>query len=76
MNSIRPQMTMLNREDCLRLHQASLQILRQTGVQVFSEEALELLRQAGAVVDGNLVKKTEPLHSGNVVRIYRPIAGG
>ena len=27
-------------------------------------------------VDGNLVKKTHPLQSGNVVRIYRPIAGG
>jgi sulfur carrier protein ThiS len=27
-------------------------------------------------VDGNLVKKTQPLHRGNVVRIYRPIAGG
>ncbi len=27
-------------------------------------------------VDGNLVKKTQPLCTGNVVRIYRPIAGG
>ena len=27
-------------------------------------------------VDGNLVKKTQPLQRGNVVRIYRPIAGG
>jgi len=61
MNSIRPQMTMLNREDCLRLHQASLQILHQIGAQVFSDEALELLRQAGAVVDGNLVKMSSSL---------------
>jgi len=27
-------------------------------------------------VDGNLVKKSHPLQPGNVVRIYRPIAGG
>jgi len=27
-------------------------------------------------VDGNLVKKSQPLRNGNVVRIYRPIAGG
>ena len=27
-------------------------------------------------VNGNLVKKTQPLQSGNIVRIYRPIAGG
>ena len=27
-------------------------------------------------IDGKLAKKTQPLHSGNVVRIYRPIAGG
>lgn len=27
-------------------------------------------------VDGRLVKATEPLHSNNFVRIYRPLAGG
>ncbi len=58
---IRPKMTMLTREDSLRLHQASLQILRQTGVQVFSDAALELLRQAGAVVDGTMVKISSSL---------------
>jgi molybdopterin synthase sulfur carrier subunit len=27
-------------------------------------------------VDGRLAKATEPLHSGDFVRIYRPLAGG
>ena len=27
-------------------------------------------------VDGNLVKKTQALQDGNMVRMYRPIAGG
>ncbi len=53
---IQPQMTMLSREDRLRLHRASCEILRRTGVDVFSEEALELLRQGGAAVSGERVK--------------------
>ncbi len=53
---IQPQMSMLSREDQLRLHQASCQILRKTGVEVFSPEARELLRQGGAAVTGDLVK--------------------
>jgi trimethylamine--corrinoid protein Co-methyltransferase len=53
---IRPQLTMLAREDCLRLHRASREILRQTGVRVYCEAALNLLREAGAVVVDNLAK--------------------
>lgn len=53
---IRPQLTLLSRADCLRIHEASLQVLRQTGVRVYSEAGLALLRQAGAQVDGDLVK--------------------
>ena len=50
---IRPAMTMLNREDCLRLHNASCDILQRTGVNVYSESGLSLLREAGAAVDGD-----------------------
>jgi trimethylamine--corrinoid protein Co-methyltransferase len=53
---LRPKLTMLDREDCLRIHQASCQILRQTGVLVFSETARDLLRKAGAVVEEELVR--------------------
>jgi trimethylamine--corrinoid protein Co-methyltransferase len=51
-----PQMSMMKPEDCLRIHQASLQILRQTGVQVFGEEGLQLLKQAGARVEEHLAR--------------------
>lgn len=47
---------MLDREDCLRLHQATCQILRETGVRVFGQEGRDLLREAGAVVKDDLVK--------------------
>jgi trimethylamine--corrinoid protein Co-methyltransferase len=53
---VHPKLTMLGREDCLRIHRASCEILRQTGVKVHSETGLDLLRQAGAVVKDKLVR--------------------
>ncbi len=53
---IRPQLKMLDRQDCLRLHRASCEILRKTGVHIHSQTGLELLGQAGAVVNDELVK--------------------
>jgi trimethylamine--corrinoid protein Co-methyltransferase len=53
---IQPRLTMFSREDCLRIHQASLNILRRTGVEVFCPEAKELLHQAGAFIQDDLVK--------------------
>jgi trimethylamine--corrinoid protein Co-methyltransferase len=47
---------MLDREDCLRLHRASCEILQQTGVKVYSPAGRELLHQAGAVIEDELVK--------------------
>jgi len=46
---------MLTREQCEIIHRASLEILRRTGVRVYHDGALALLREAGAVItDGNL----------------------
>jgi trimethylamine:corrinoid methyltransferase-like protein len=45
---VRPRLTMLDRDDCLRLHQASCRILHETGVRVYSPAGLALLRQGGA----------------------------
>jgi trimethylamine--corrinoid protein Co-methyltransferase len=53
---IHPKLKMLEREDCLRIHLASCEILRKTGVQVHNKAGVELLRQAGAVVVDKLVK--------------------
>lgn len=58
---IRPRLTMLDREDRLRLHRASCDILRTTGVQVNHPGALALLKQAGAAVDGERVKISSSL---------------
>jgi len=52
-----PRMQMLNHAQCDAIHQASLEILRRTGVRVDHPEALNLLRQTDAVItDGNLVR--------------------
>lgn len=53
---LRPRLALLERDDCLRIHQASCRILQETGVRVFSDKALALLRQSGAYVDSNWVK--------------------
>jgi trimethylamine--corrinoid protein Co-methyltransferase len=58
---VHPRLTMLDREDCLRIHRASCEILRRTGVKVHSQAGLDLLRQAGAVVKDKLVKIPPPL---------------
>jgi trimethylamine--corrinoid protein Co-methyltransferase len=52
-----PRLAMLEREQRDTIHLASLEILRRTGVRVFHEGALALLRQTDAVItDGNLVR--------------------
>jgi trimethylamine--corrinoid protein Co-methyltransferase len=53
---LRPHMAMLSRDDCLRLHQASCEVLRKTGVRVYSEAGLNLLREAGAAIVGEIAK--------------------
>ncbi|MGA2762424.1 MAG: trimethylamine methyltransferase family protein [Spirochaetia bacterium] len=52
-----PRLHLMDRDQCAKVHQASLEILRRTGVRVHHEEALGLLREAGCpVTDGNLVR--------------------
>jgi trimethylamine--corrinoid protein Co-methyltransferase len=47
----------LTREQCEKLHAASLEILERTGVRLFEPEAVELVRRAGAPVsEGNRVR--------------------
>ena len=45
-----PRLRMLSRAHCETIHQASLEILRRTGVTVFHEGALDLLRGSDALV--------------------------
>ncbi len=51
---VHPRFSMLNREDCLRIHQATCEILKKTGVKVHSEAGLALLRRAGATITDDL----------------------
>ncbi len=52
-----PRLELMDREQCETVHQASLEILRRTGIRVYNNDALSLLREAGChVTDGNLVR--------------------
>jgi len=52
-----PRLELMDRHQCESIHQASLEILRRTGVRVYHEEARTLLQDAGCQVsDGNLVR--------------------
>jgi trimethylamine--corrinoid protein Co-methyltransferase len=52
-----PHLKMFDAAQCEQIHLASLEVLRRTGVRVHQQEALTLLKEAGAHVgDDNLVK--------------------
>jgi trimethylamine--corrinoid protein Co-methyltransferase len=52
-----PQFKKLSRDQVERLHHASLEILDRTGVCLYEEECLELLKKAGLkIVEGNRVR--------------------
>jgi len=52
-----PRLTLMSQEQCQMVHLASLEVLRRTGIRVYHEGALELLRQTDAVItDDNLVR--------------------
>jgi trimethylamine:corrinoid methyltransferase-like protein len=46
----------LSVQQCEQLHDATLQVLERTGLIMEHPEALDLLRRAGAVVDGSRVR--------------------
>ena len=49
-------MNILTKSQCDEIHYATLEILERVGVNVYEEEALELYRKGGAIVEGNNVK--------------------
>ncbi|MCL5257075.1 MAG: trimethylamine methyltransferase family protein [Chloroflexi bacterium] len=52
-----PHFRLLSDSQVEDLHLATLEVLKRTGVRVFEEEALDLLRRGGAdISDGNLVR--------------------
>ncbi len=52
-----PSLRLMDTRQCEKIHDASLEILRRTGVRVHHEEALTLLKDAGCrIEDGNLAR--------------------
>jgi len=51
----RPRLSVLNDEQIEQIHQATLEVLERTGVQITHPRAVELLAGAGARVDGDRV---------------------
>jgi trimethylamine--corrinoid protein Co-methyltransferase len=52
-----PTLALMSRDQCEMVHLASLEVLRRTGVRVYHDGALDLLRQTDAVItDENLVR--------------------
>ena len=56
-----PVLKYLSRDQIEEIHFSTLEILERTGVEVFNDEALGLLKDAGARVEGNLVRIHEGL---------------
>jgi len=54
-----PTLRYLTKDQMDEIHYAGLEILERTGVQVYHEESLNLLRSAGAIVEGTLVRIPE-----------------
>ena len=63
---------MLDRETCLRIHMASLEILHRTGVMVHAEAGLALLKEAGADVDGELARFSPSLVERALATVHGP----
>ncbi len=49
---MKPQVQFLSQDEISRIHQASLRILRETGMRFPAEEALDIFRSAGAEIVG------------------------
>lgn len=52
----RPRLSVISDDQIEQIHQATLEVLERTGVQIAHPRALELLDGAGARVDGNRVR--------------------
>jgi len=58
---MRAGLTFLSEGEVEQIHEASLRILKETGVKVLSEKVRRLLAGNGAEVDGDIVKIPRPL---------------
>ena len=58
---MRAVLTFLSDSEVEQIHEASLRILKETGVKVLSEKVKKLLAENGAEIDGDIVKIPKPM---------------
>jgi len=73
---MRAILTFLSDSEVERIHEASLRILKETGVRILSEKVRKLLAENGAEIDGDIVKIPEPMVEEAVRRAPREIILG
>ena len=73
---MRGVLTFLSDSEVEQIHEASLRILKETGVRVPSEKVRKLLAENGAEIDGDIVKITKPMVEEAVRRAPREITLG
>ena len=73
---MRAFLTFLSDSEVEQIHEASLRILKETGVKVSSEKVRKLLADNGAEVDGDIVKIPKPMVEEAVRRAPREITLG
>jgi len=73
---MRANLDFLTEDEIERIHKASLQVLRETGVKIYSEKVRELLAKNGAKVDGAIVKLPSALVEESIKRAPEKITLG
>ena len=73
---MRGVLTFLSDSEVEQIHEATLRILKETGVRVLSEKVRKLLAENGAEIDGNIVKIPKPMIEEAVRRAPREITLG
>jgi len=73
---VRALLTFLSDNEVEQIHEASLWILKETGVRVPSEKVRKLLAENGAEIDGDIVKIPKPMVEEAVRRAPREITLG
>jgi trimethylamine--corrinoid protein Co-methyltransferase len=51
-----PNFSVLSQDQVFEIHRASLEVLEKTGYKILSKNAINLLKKAGARVEGEIVK--------------------
>jgi trimethylamine--corrinoid protein Co-methyltransferase len=51
-----PLLEFLSQDELREIHRGTLEVLERTGVKVYDDEAVSLLKNAGAIVEGDLVR--------------------